>query len=367
MAARVIDSSGLESLLTALRRSGYDLIGPTVRDQAIVYDHVSGTDDLPRGITDTQEAGHYRIEERSDESLFGFNAGPSSPKDHLYPSHDELFSARREDGRIRFTATVHPNSPRFAFIGVRACELAAIAIQDRVLLGTEAVDLGYSSRRAGAFMVAVNCVEAGGTCFCDSMGTGPRATEGFDLVLTEVTPGAEYVIETGTSRGAQLLASIESLPAGPAEEQRVERGISNAVRQMGRRMETDGLQALLVDNPEHPRWDQVADRCLTCGNCTMACPTCFCSTTEDRVTLDGEALRTRRWDSCFGLDFSSLHGHSVRASARSRYRQWLTHKLGTWHDQFGMSGCVGCGRCITWCPVGIDITEEVAAMRGQVS
>ncbi|KAB2855001.1 MAG: sulfite reductase subunit A, partial [Bauldia sp.] len=135
-------------------------------------------------------------------------------------------------------------------------------------------------------------------------------------------------------------------------------------RNQGRAMEAAGIRELLYDNYEHRRWDEVSERCLTCGNCTMVCPTCFCTTVEDSTDLTGaEADRTRRWDSCFTIDFSYVHGGSVRASARSRYRQWMTHKLATWIDQFGTSGCVGCGRCITWCPVAIDITEEVAAIR----
>ena len=135
---------------------------------------------------------------------------------------------------------------------------------------------------------------------------------------------------------------------------------------MGREMNTDGIHDLLLANLEHPRWEEVAGRCLTCGNCTMVCPTCFCTSVEDTSDLAGvSAERSRRWDSCFTMDFSYIHGGSVRASPKSRYRQWMTHKLATWWDQFGSSGCVGCGRCITWCPVGIDITEEVRAIRAE--
>ena len=108
----------------------------------------------------------------------------------------------------------------------------------------------------------------------------------------------------------------------------------------------------------------MAERCLTCGNCTLVCPTCFCTNVEDVGDLTGDhAERWRVWDTCFSVDYSYIHGGSVRPSGRARYRQWLTHKLATWHDQFDSSGCVGCGRCITWCPVGIDITQEVAAIR----
>ena len=133
---------------------------------------------------------------------------------------------------------------------------------------------------------------------------------------------------------------------------------------MGRELDTTDIRELLYRNYEHPRWDEVAERCLACGNCTMVCPTCFCTTVEDVTDLAGEHVeRHQRWDSCFTIDYSHIHGGAVRGSTRSRYRQWMTHKLATWIDQFGSSGCVGCGRCITWCPVGIDITEEARAIR----
>jgi ferredoxin len=157
------------------------------------------------------------------------------------------------------------------------------------------------------------------------------------------------------------------LPHRHATEEEIaaaERVVDRTRGQMGRTLETNGLKELLQTNANHPRWDEVSERCLTCGNCTNVCPTCFCTTIDDTTDLSGTtAERVRRWDSCFTLDFSYTHGGSVRSSARSRYRQWMTHKLAHWVDQFGSSGCVGCGRCITWCPVGIDITEEAAAIR----
>jgi formate hydrogenlyase subunit 6/NADH:ubiquinone oxidoreductase subunit I len=142
--------------------------------------------------------------------------------------------------------------------------------------------------------------------------------------------------------------------------------VDRASRQI-RHLDTAGLRDLLYENFEHPRWDNVAARCLSCANCTMVCPTCFCTTVEDVSDISGNhAERWRRWDSCFTQSFSYIHGGSVRTSAKSRYRQWMTHKLASWTDQFGTSGCVGCGRCITWCPVGIDITEEVRAIRESI-
>jgi len=214
--------------------------------------------------------------------------------------------------------------------------------------------------------VAVNCGEAGGTCFCVSTGSGPRARSGFDLALTELLRNGrhQFLVETGTERGAEVLAAVPRQPAGPRDLAHAQETVAAAAAHMGRALDVRGLREFFYANYEHPRWDEVAARCLACANCTMACPTCFCWTAEDVTDLGGQtAARWRKWDSCFTLDFTHIAGGSVRSSAKSRYRQWLTHKLATWQDQFGILGCVGCGRCITWCPVGIDLTEEVRLLR----
>ncbi len=368
MATRVIDRASFDTLLSILEGEGFTVIGPTIEDQAIVYDEIHSTAEMPEGWTDEQEGGHYRLRQREDGALFGYNLGPTSWKRFLFPPEVELLRIRRNPEDLEFIDSRSP-TPRYAFIGVRACELAAMSIQDKVFMGAGTVDQSYASRRAGVFTVAVNCGQAGATCFCTSMETGPRCTSGFDIVATEILNGGRqpsYVVEGGTERGDRIVDMLGGREANATDDEDVDAAVANAERQMGRHMDTDGIRDLLVANPDHPRWEDVADRCLTCGNCTLACPTCFCSTVTDAVTLDGEAIRSRRWDSCFSLEFTGLHGNPVRLSPRSRYRQWMTHKLATWHDQFDSSGCVGCGRCITWCPVGIDITEEVAAIRDTV-
>ncbi len=271
-----------------------------------------------------------------------------------------LFHART-DGETTAEAPQETPSP-LAFIGVRSCDLHAIAIQDRVLMGGRYVDPHYAARRTGAFIVAVNCAVAGGTCFCASMNTGPAATSGYDLVLTELGP-ERFLLASGSERGAKIFATLPAEPATEGDHAEAAAISERTAASMGRAMQSDGVRELLQANLEHPRWDDVAARCLSCANCTMVCPTCFCTSVEDASDLDGAgAERSRRWDSCFTMDFSYVHGGSVRASPKSRYRQWMTHKLSTWWDQFDSSGCVGCGRCITWCPVGIDITEEVRAI-----
>jgi sulfhydrogenase subunit beta (sulfur reductase) len=364
----VIERDALEQIIGILARRSFRVVGPTVRDGAIVYDTVAHMEDFPAGWTDRQDAGRYRLERRGDNALFGYAVGPHSWKRFLHPPVERLWQARRDGDGFSIVENDEDATP-LAFIGVRACELHAILIQDRVLLAGHYLDKSYKTRRDHAFIIAVNCGQAGGTCFCVSMDAGPKVEAGYDLALTELVDDRRhiFVVEIGSAAGRDLIAELPHRSASEDEIAAAERVVAQTTAQMGRTLDTDGLKELLQANPNHPRWDEVAGRCLTCGNCTNVCPTCFCTTIDDTSDLSGcTAERVRRWDSCFTLDFSHVHGGNVRSTARSRYRQWMTHKLAHWIDQFGTSGCVGCGRCITWCPVGIDITEEAAAIRASL-
>jgi sulfhydrogenase subunit beta (sulfur reductase) len=365
--AGVLSVEGLAGLLARLREGGRRVLGPTVRDGAIVYDDVASLDDLPRGVTDRQGPGRYDLVPRDDHAFFGYAVGPHSWRRALLPPRHRLWTASRTGDATFRVVEAPPEDEPMAFLGVRACELAAISIQDRVLLQGLAEDTVYAARRADVVLVAVNCAVPAGTCFCVSMGTGPRVGDGADIVLTEVLGDSqhEFLVEVGTPAGAALVDGLAGRDATPDDDTTVERITDAAAAAMGRELDTSGIRELLLGSPEHPRWDDVASRCLGCTSCTMVCPTCFCTDVEDTTDLTGlEAHRDRVWDSCFSIGFSHAGSGSVRVSTRSRYRQWMTHKLAGWIDQFGTSGCVGCGRCITWCPVGIDITEEVAAIRG---
>jgi len=360
----VLEPEALDALIAALRTRGYRVVGPTVREGAIVYEDLDSAADLPVGWTDEQEPGSYRLRRRDDAARFGYAVGPHSWKQYLLPSRLRLWRARRDGEGFDIEPNEDEHAP-LAFVGVRGCELRAIAVQDRVLMGGSYVDPDYASRREGAFIVAVDCFEPAGTCFCVSMGTGPRVEGDYDLALSEVLDGEHrFLARAGSARGAELLAALPHRAAEPDDRAAADAAVASAAARMGRSLEAGDLRDLLARNLEHPRWEEVAARCLTCGNCTMVCPTCFCTSVEDASDLAGaEVERVRLWETCFSVDHSYLHGGSVRRSGRSRYRQWLTHKFGTWHDQFDSSGCVGCGRCITWCPVGIDVTEELTAIR----
>ena len=356
----------IQNLLDILRDRDYTIIGPTVRDKAIIIDEITSADDLPAGWTAVQDAGSYRLQKREDKAIFGFTVGHHSLKNFLHPSQIGVWSAAKKGKGYQLEAG-NGKSPKYAFFGARPCELAALTRHDRIFLEGDYVDRIYRENRENAFIIAVNCTEPGGTCFCASMETGPRATGECDLALTEIltTDKHYFLVEAGSERGEEILKLVPHEDAGDQEKHAADVLLEEAKGLMGRNLDMAGLKEVLSRSYNHRQWDVVADRCLSCGNCTMVCPTCFCNTLEDITDLAGKsATRIRKWDSCYSVDFTYIHGGSTRPSPRSRYRQWLMHKLSVWEDQFGMTGCVGCGRCITWCPAGIDLTEEVQSLRG---
>lgn len=356
----MLDVEGLGQLLQALIDAGYTVFAPVVRDGAITPAPITSIAELPRGITDEQSPGRYRLGHDGD-ALFGHSAVATSWKSLLFPARRALW--RLDDDGV--PAATEPDTLRRALFGVRPCDVHAIGVQDRVLAGRAFADPDYVTRRRNTFVVTVTCGHPAATCFCSSMGTGPAPESGFDLAMTELLDdgGHRFLAEAGTDAGSELLARLSTRPATATDDQAAARVVDHAVSRMQRGVDTSGIRDLLYDNAEHPRWDDVASRCLGCTSCTLVCPTCFCVTTEDIHDLTAPVGRDRLWDSCFNAGHSHLHGGSVRRSTRTRYRQWLTHKFASWIDQFGTSGCVGCGRCITWCPAGIDVTEELAAIR----
>jgi Fe-S-cluster-containing hydrogenase component 2 len=378
-----LEGDAPERLVEALGARGYRVIAPRVENDTLILAEVGSGDELPRGWSDEASPGHYRLVRMEDDPVraaerFGFRVGAHSYKRYLHPPETRLFTARRERaGGLEVRPEPGPERP-LALVGIRPCDLAAIRVQDRVLLNGPHVDDVYAARREGAFLVAVECTRPGATCFCSSMGTGPgvdgasaagsEAGSGADLVLTELIDERRhgFVARAGTARGAEVLDTMKGRPANEGERDECAAAVEEAARSMERSLDLASARSALALGAELPLFAEVAERCLACANCTLVCPTCFCTTVVDTTDLTGRvAERSRHWDSCFGLEFSYLHGGSVRQSVSSRYRQWITHKLSSWFDQFGEAGCVGCGRCIAWCPVGIDITQEATTAIAQ--
>lgn len=376
-----ITKPDLQQVVDGLKGLGYRTLGPQVADHAIVYEDLDRVEDLPRGIIESQDGGRYRLCEDPMAGWFDYVVGPQSLKRHLFPPRETVLTCHREGETWDFH-TPEEESPPLAVIGPRACDVAALRIQDRVFLEGDYVDSRYKVRRQKLFVLAVNCRRAAATCFCHSVQSGPVVGPDCDLALTELDD--LFVLQVITERGSEALADVDWSPCSLQDIQAAKRLSEQLEQQMqsrghaeeqtaaepnpGRTLETQGLHDALLDNLEHPRWEDVAQRCLACGNCTLVCPTCFCSSVEEMSDLTNHEVRRERiWTSCFTAEHSYMNSGTVHKSTKSRYRQWLTHKLATWQDQFGELGCTGCGRCIVWCPVGIDLTAEVAAIRSKPS
>ncbi|MDH3871775.1 MAG: 4Fe-4S dicluster domain-containing protein [Gammaproteobacteria bacterium] len=361
IAKRFLAAHDFVRLLETLADQDYRCVGPTVRDGAVVYDRLEGVEDLPAGVQVSQGPGSYRVEFNRGTRLFDWANGPQALKPWLFNPREILWEAHRGvTGDLHFSQPALEPEP-VAVIGVRACDLAALALQDRHFIETDIPDAGYTARRRRLFLVAVNCTRPADTCFCASTGDGPAATQGYDLVLDELDDG--YIVSSGSTRGDEVMDLLPLKPVSPQQQEGATEATERAATLQNRQLPGRNLRDLLFASLDHPHWEAVAARCLSCGNCTSVCPTCFCYRELDQPALDRESARHyREWDSCFTQGHSYIHGFVVRPDTRLRYRQWLTHKLGGWHDQYGRSGCVGCGRCIAWCPVGIDITEEVGAI-----
>ena len=347
------------ALIEGLRETGRSVIGPTIREGAIVYDEIQAAADLPSGWHDDQAAGRYRLEHGTDGQAFGYTVGPTSWKRFTFPPILPIATAHRA-GTFGFEQPVAAPPP-VAFLGVRACEIAALAMQDRVFLGGPFTDEDFRARRAAALIVAVQCTTLSSTCFCTSMGTGPEVRGGYDILLTEIEDG--FVVQEGSPEGAAIVAKLPTRRPSHAESGAAVDRVEAVRTQMGEPLPIPGIDERLKLQLDNERWATVAERCVECGNCTMSCPTCFCTSDVERSDMEGRRSTTeRQWDTCFDSSFAKVAGGDFRARPRDRYRQWLTHKFSTWMDQFGSLGCVGCGRCITWCPVRIDVREELMAI-----
>jgi len=354
---RYLPRTALGLLIEAIQDGGYRVIGPRpeIGQGGLAFREISGVEDLPQGVVDHQSPGRYRLEESGSARNFSWANTASAIKPYVFAPREKLWRVVRKEGRLSFESMQH-ELQKTAILGVRACDLAALAIQDAHFLEATYRDPYYKARREKLLLVAVNCSHAAATCFCASTGDGPEVVSGFDILLDELDEG--FLLRTGTTRGAVIVAD---LPCEPVSSEQIRQAWDQLqrCREQQRALPPASELAGFADKLDDPRWAEIAERCLACGNCTAVCPTCFCHREFDSPALDG--VSTERWrdaDSCFNADHSYIAGQIVHPGTRERYRQWMTHKLLSWTEQYGRTGCTGCGRCITWCPAGIDFAEE---------
>lgn len=355
----------LAELFALLQQQGFRLHGPQIRDGAIVYDDLKSVNQLPQGWQDQQVPGQYRLKRSGSSRQFNWANGPSALKPLLYPAREVMWQAKRgDDGCLQFLVPEQAKD-KVAIIGVKACDLAALKLQDQHFLEGEYVDPGYQAKRQGLFLIAVNCNVSAETCFCVSTGDGPEVSQGYDILLTELDDG--FIIQSGSDKGVAIVDKLPLHEVTAVMAETAKQQIREAEQQQTRSLNIiakDDLQS----RRDHPQWEDVAERCLACGNCTMVCPTCFCHRQHEEPQLNGkDSEHVREWDSCFGESHGELAGFQVRATVKQRYQQWMVHKLDTWQTQYGRSGCTGCGRCMTWCPAEIDFVAEANLITGDES
>jgi len=198
------DLENFPELFHVLKQKGYEVVGPKIVDGAIVYEPLEESSDLPVGCKDEQEAGRYRLNKRDDNAFFGYAVGPQSWKKYLFPPQTKLWEAQRKENTFELLPT-NDSLPKYALLGVRPCELSAIAIQDKVFMGGAYGDTYYQARRDQTILIGVNCIQPAATCFCTSLNTGPRAQTGFDILIRE-NPDQNrhiFILEAGTNKGKE--------------------------------------------------------------------------------------------------------------------------------------------------------------------
>ena len=345
----------LNGLILNLQRQGFTVVGPSLAEGVVRLKELKGAGDLASGVVDIQGPGSYVLGGES-ASVFASVNGPDSPKMYLHPGEVEL-SRLVDKGSGVEPVSVFRSDKKYAFFGIRPCDLRGVEVMDRTMLMPGFEDPIYSALRHDSIFIVANCTRAGENCFCASMGTGPAAESGYDVALTELPQKLLYDIP---ERSMGLFQGIELRLATEEELHEGEEMVRRTRERMGRTISAKDPARRMYAALDSRVWEKAAERCLACANCTMVCPTCFCNTIVDRTDLrDASVSRVRVWDSCLSKDFVYSAGGNPRQDRISRYRQFVMHKFAYWPDEFGTYGCVGCGRCITWCPVGIDITDTV--------
>ncbi len=350
--------SSLHTLFSVLSQAGYKVYGPRVRDGAIQFGYLDGADAMPQGVTNDQQPGHYRLETGESHRLFDWNHGPQGLKPLCFAPREVLW---QESTQPHAFDRVLPEVEPTAVIGVRACDLAALSIQDHHFELELRPDPHYRQRRESLLLIGVDCTHSASTCFCASSGDGPSLESGYDIGMSELDEG--FLVWHHSDKGKAIVNQLELQTPDGAQLETMRKAGEQAAQEQQRHLPQSAELRQLYRRLDHAHWDLVAERCLSCGNCTAVCPTCFCYHVDHEMALTGDrAEMVRSWDSCFSPTHSDMGHFQVRSNTKQRYRQWLTHKLAGWQVQQRRIGCTGCGRCIVWCPVGIDLTQEVKAV-----
>jgi formate hydrogenlyase subunit 6/NADH:ubiquinone oxidoreductase subunit I len=275
-----------------------------------------------------------------------------SPKEYLFPQKEKLFTFE-ENKRIEIKANL--DETKRVIWGIRPCDLSGIKILSEVYL-SDYIDPYYQARRANILLLGLNCNEAEQSCFCSSLGIGPFAREGFDLLFTDL--GDTFLVEIGSKAGENLIEQAANLftSAVSKDEEKAELLEEKSKKTFRTSIDLEKIKAKIATALNNHVWDEEAGKCILCGGCNWVCPTCHCFNVED-INAEHKTQRVRYWDSCQLGGFTQMAAYNSRVTQAERLRQRIYHKFSYNPDRYkGQTGCTGCGRCIDVCPAGIDIT-----------
>ena len=333
---RVMDKSRLPDLVRGLATE-FEVVGPVAKGDAFVFGEIEDPSDL-----------------RLD-----YSTTILPPKKYFVPPADELMRFRAASNEA-VSGEVHAH-PRVLF-GLHPCDINALMLMDNVFLG-EYEDPYYKARRESTLLVGVNCTPQD-ECFCNAWGTD-EVHWGFDIFLSDL--GDRYFVSVSSVKGADLLdryvETRETTAADTSDFQKVTRRFKKSFE--GEAVDTAQLPLLLDAKFNDPIWDELGKACLSCGACSMVCPTCYCFDVKDRLDADGQGgARVRVWDSCQFAEFAEVaHGHNFRASSSSRIKYRYYHKQWGYLSKFERVLCVGCGRCQRACKAGISPRVVIEALQ----
>jgi sulfhydrogenase subunit beta (sulfur reductase) len=333
--ARTLKKERLEGFLQSLLRDR-TVFGPVKKGQLVLLESIHSADDL----------------------ILGQGKTKNSPKNALFPQAERLFTYRKEGQGITLDPPF-PGGKKQALFGVRPCDVRAFLLLDSVFT-SDKPDPYYADRRSNTVVVSLACTHPDAACFCQSLGGGPCSSEGSDLLMFDL--GDQYLVEGHSAQGRLLLENdffgdADDEAIAGAEQARVKAEASMDPIAATMIVTAGELQKKLADIFDDSIWSELTESCISCGVCTYLCPTCHCFDICDEASPDaGERIRI--WDSCQSPLFTQqASGFNPRPSAKERYRQRIMHKFSYLRETGNMTGCVGCGRCVTECPVNLDIRE----------
>jgi ferredoxin len=292
-----------------------------------------------------------------DEPFFAYLNSKNAPKNIFFPHTETMMKYTRTPQGMVFSSEVNEAGQSVLF-GVRPCDAHSFVVLDKLFDQEKYKDQYYIAKRQNTTVITLACVKPPyATCFCTSVDGEPVSSEGADILLTDI--GDEYLVELVTEKGAKLAGYFGDTKAdAPAEAKKAELA-AKAKEAIKSKVPAHEVKPILDKNFDHPFWDTIHAKCLACGTCTYLCPTCHCFDISDEV-VGSDGIRLRSWDSCmFPLFTKETSGHNPRPSQKERWRQRTMHKFKYYIDMFNTIGCVGCGRCVMYCPVNLDIRKVV--------